>query len=241
MGRHFVVRLVCLLSSIAAPLAAEDAWTAAGAAPTDRVWTGAECRKFADLVANAGAPRPLLKDEAGAGVLKRFCARENLAAYLAAGATSAQMTDFLEMVSGTSVLGKCYIEDLEGGAKVGDEATLLMAHLLDVFAQGLKLIEKSGADAGEAPDSRIEHVKTGATEAFAGTTAAIASDETLSEANRSDLLAALARTVGPISKACSRITKAEMRRDFEKIKEQRTSAGDRSAIDTVLKALTPAG
>lgn len=241
MGRFAVFCLAAVLGLALRLPANEEALAAAGVPPLDKAWKGTDCRKVAELIASGELPQPRLKDEPGSKLLKRFGSTENLAHFRnKSEPIAARISDFLEMITASSVLGRVYIDELERGTKVSDEATFCMVHMLEVAASGLELIEERGDDSNAlVSDTRMDQVKSGATEAFSGACTSVADDEVLSEANRTELLAAMARTVGRISKAFSRVTKAELTRDLTKLRELRTAPRDRESIDAMLKVLAP--
>lgn len=240
--RHLIAYLALLMLTASIALGA-DTYLDAGVAATDREWRAADYKEFMALVTAKKIPLPLLSDEQGAKVLKRFCSPENLA--FARNTTlplNARLPDFLDSQSAVASLLKLFMAKALNREKVGGEASLLLSYNLQLASVGIELVDEflptiKHDDTYESRMEGLKRMKSGLATMFAGCYQSVAEDDIYTNEQRSDLLASIAQTAPRFATALSADLKAEMTLKFTKLNEKLKEPRDRESIASILKSI----
>ena len=249
------MRLTTLLAALALSLAqpaiaqtdkidTPSPYVKAGIPAPSRAWTGADYTKAVNVLASGASPLPRFSDSNGAAVLNRMTAVENFDFYRSPSVPlQTRLGDYINFMQGANTLLKLYVySPRDSAGKTQPEIAALLAYLLRIAAVGLDLADEfmPTVPRDEKYATRVEGVKkmqAGFTMTFAGAELTLTENNSLSAADRSLVLKAMADTLPTLQRAFQPDYKQELRQKLEADREKLSGAEDRRLLDAMIGQL----
>jgi hypothetical protein len=242
--RKLLLSLAIFFSSqaFAAGPTLEDYLNAGIAAPS-RMWVGADYARAAQVFGQGQIALPRYADDAGAKVMGRLVSLDNFHFYrLKSVPIESRFVDYVSLIQGLSSVLNTYVSKIREGERSLSELASLLAFTLHTSALGLDLADEFVPTIPKdnnyaARMAGLKKMHSGIVTIFGGAESVLADDSGVSPADRTLVVNAMATTLPVLKQAFPPDFRIEIRKRLEKSRSILKLAGDRDAVDRMLKEL----
>jgi len=243
MTRSFAI--IILVAVCATAIAAEqsDAYASADLPALSREWFGADYKTVAAAIDSGTIPLPRFSDEAGAKLLKRMTATENLA--LAQNKNlpiEGRFQEILIIAPAAQSFLRAYLNAVNRGEKVNAELAALIAFQLHLVAAQSRLTDEflPTAPRDDKYAARLDGlrlIRSAMTNIFLGATTSLSETHFYSADDVSLMLEAMADTLPAARNMLAADFRSELRKKLEALRERMARPVDVKNLDRMLTEL----